>query len=55
MNLTEGPSIQIDNSLVDKSMNDKMTGKALGLSGVISEMLRISSGVGYGLNTHIVH
>lgn len=55
VNPTEGPTIQIDSTLVDKVIKHMKTAKATGSSGITAEMLKILASVGYGLITCIVN
>lgn len=47
---TEGPTILVDNSLIDKAVMDIKAGKVSDPFGIITEMLKISGSVRYALS-----
>ncbi|XP_036363597.1 uncharacterized protein LOC118765482 [Octopus sinensis] len=52
---TEGLATRVNTSMIIEAIKDMKTRKAPGPSGITTEMLKISGGVGYGLVTNIVN
>lgn len=48
---TEGPTIKVDSSIIERAVKDIKAEKVSGPSGITTEMIKISSSVGYSLVT----